>query len=81
MPIVLDSYAWNASSGSHETYPYDKWFNGRIWMLQQGTDFTCTANSLRSTIRNAAVKRHMRLRTSVPDSKTVVVQAYGAATT
>lgn len=35
-------------------YPYESWFNGQVWELTQGEDFTCTHSSMRVTLYTKA---------------------------
>ena len=41
-----------ASSSSTKTYPFEDWYNGRTWRIEQGEDFTCKVNSMRSKLQN-----------------------------
>lgn len=61
--------------GRKEKYPYDKWFNGQIWELIGGTDFSNDPENFRITLTGAARRRNTRIRTRVVGSR-VYVQAY-----
>lgn len=57
-------------------YPYDEWFNGKIWQLENGEDFTAvkTAN-FRGSLLEVARKRGLKIRTAiVNDGKSLVIQ-------
>lgn len=59
-------------------YPYDQWFNGKVWQLDAGEDFDVKMSSFRSTIIAAAKDRGVKVRTAaVNDGKSLVVQKTG----
>ncbi len=55
-------------------YPWNVWFDGRVWQLVQGTDFTCAPSSLIQSARFAAGRRGLLLRTWL-EKDTVTLQA------
>lgn len=73
---VLASFDFN-HKGRHVDYP-DEVFDGRIWELRKGQDFQDdrAVHSVRSSLTQQAAKRGLKLRTSIPNDSTVVVQAY-----
>lgn len=46
-------------------YPWDAWLDGRIWLLVEGTDFTCQPDSIRSMAWSIARKAQMELATAL----------------
>lgn len=59
-------------------YPWQKWFNGRIWILENGKDFKTNdlknwINTARSAARKHGVKIHVNV---IKDTNKVRVQAY-----
>ena len=49
--------------GRSEQYPYDDWFDGALWRLRRGEDFTVTPTSMRTTIYSAAKRRGVTVET------------------
>lgn len=64
MAEILDNFEF-AKGGRRSDYPYDEWFDGRIWKLEERTDFDCKPMSLRSALHAAARKRNLELSTSI----------------
>lgn len=66
--------------GGGEKYPYDEWFDGRIYQLDRGIDFTVHPNSMRINLYNAAERRGLQVQTRILESQetpvSVIVQAY-----
>ena len=62
-------------------YPWDKWFDGKIYQLDNGDDFTATkTENFRTTVSKAAKERQVKVRTAVVnDGKSLVVQMTGPA--
>jgi hypothetical protein len=57
-------------------YPWDEWFDGDIWVLEQGEDFTISLPNMRSVIYGAADRAGLEVKTSVDaDAKTITIQA------
>ena len=80
MAEILDNFEFS-KRGRGPSYPYDKWFDGQIWKLEEMTDFGCKPTSLRSALYNAASKRGLELSTSIgTDSfygyQYVIIQAH-----
>ena len=60
---------------SAQRYPVDQWFDGSVWELTKGVDFTCKVQSLRTALQAHAKKTHGSLRTALmEDGKRIVVQ-------
>lgn len=51
--------------GHRSKYPWDEWFDGNVWMLQQDRDFTASPERMRQMIGMTARKRGLKVRTSV----------------
>ena len=60
--------------GRGEAYPWNEWFDGRIYKLVQGEDFETSPLGFRSSIYNAAARHDVKVRTSVVDGG-IVIQA------
>jgi hypothetical protein len=58
-------------------FPWDQWFNGKIWQLDNGEDFTATkTENFRTTVGKAAKDRGIKVKTAVTnEGKSLVVQA------
>lgn len=46
-------------------YPWDQWFDGQVRKAVRGVDFEPSANSFRYTIRAAAARHGLNIRTKV----------------
>lgn len=57
----VDRLPWNRGRGPAPKYPYDEWFDGSIWLLKPGEDFTCKVTSLQTRLRSEASRRGHRL--------------------
>lgn len=73
MATKIENYDFSRR-GRKEKYPWAEWLDGNVWSLDAGDDFTCTSESLRTTIYAAAKKRGVSVNTFVDDDK-VIVQA------
>lgn len=62
--------------GRAEKYPYDEWLDGQIWQLEEGEgkDFQVNKMSFMTSVRGAAKKRGLKLKSRVLDNA-VVIQA------
>ena len=57
-------------------YPLDQWFDGSIWQLERGQDFTVQTQNMRGVLSAAAKSRGMCLRTRILSDTQLVVQAF-----
>jgi hypothetical protein len=81
MATVLKSYDWQKISRSNKrsrsrSYPWGEWFDGRIWQLEQGTDFDGPPASLERVIRTSANRRKIKVRIRI-DGEQVILQQHG----
>jgi hypothetical protein len=81
MATVLKSYDWSKVSRTNKrersrSYPWNDWFDGRIWQLEQGTDFDGPPASLERVIRTSANRRHIKVRIRI-DGSIVILQQHG----
>lgn len=60
--------------GRAEKYNYDEWLDGQIWQLEEGTDFEVNKMSFMTSVRGAAKKRDLKLKSRVTDDA-VIIQA------
>jgi hypothetical protein len=58
---------------SRERYPYGEWFDGAVWRLRKGEDFTVSPQSIRTGIHSAARRRGIKVATRIYGD-TVMVQ-------
>lgn len=80
MATVLKSYDWSIVSRTNKrersrSYPWNDWFDGRIWQLEQGTDFDGPPASLERVIRTSANRRQIKVRIRI-DGEIVVLQQH-----
>lgn len=67
---------WAQPTGQRTEYPWDDWFNGDIWVLTHGRDFTAKLASFRVIAYAAARRRNIRLKTGLkPDGSSIAIQA------
>lgn len=60
MAEVLEEFDFRRRGESR--YPWDQWFDGRIWKLKQGEDFKCSLNAFYYGAYRAAGKRGGKIR-------------------
>lgn len=60
--------------GRTEKYPFDAWFDGKVYKLLPGEDFACSAASLNGAIRKAAERRGIEVKVATRGEE-VYVQA------
>tara|TARA_R110000824_G_scaffold207256_1_gene392559 strand:+ start:713 stop:1027 length:315 start_codon:yes stop_codon:yes gene_type:complete len=70
MAEILEDYKFPRYS----KYPFDEWFDGQIRELVMGIDFDVPIPSMRASIYNAAFRKHLRVRTHVTASGTLIVE-------
>lgn len=76
MAEKLDDFNFTRKGRQSATpYHWDDWFNGEIWKLTQGEDFSITAASFGTCVYPAAYRRGLRVRVNVRGD-TVILQAY-----
>jgi len=78
---VLRSFDWSATSRNKQearsvSYPWDQWFDGRIWQLDQGVDFEGPSVSMERVIRTTANRRRVRVRVRITEDDSVVLQKH-----
>jgi hypothetical protein len=81
MATVLKSYDWsfvsrNSATPRSRSYPWNEWFDGRIWQLEPGTDFDGPAVSLERVIRTSANRRNIKVRVRITEDGNVVMQKH-----
>jgi hypothetical protein len=45
-------------------YPYDEWFDGRVWTLKRGEHYTTVEETFRQTVSMAGRNRNLVVKTS-----------------
>jgi hypothetical protein len=55
-----------------EKYPYDSWFDGRVYLLIPGEDFTAKPESLLAGLYGAAKRRGIKIATRTLDEGVAV---------
>jgi hypothetical protein len=68
-PVKDEDDMFDRSRGPAGKYPWDRWFDGRTWMLTPGEDFDRGVGSFRSVAHLAARNRGGKLRTAVRRGK------------
>ena len=81
MATVLRSFDWsrvsrNSDSPRTRSYPWDDWFDGRIWQLEPEADFDGPPYSLEKVIRSTATKQGYRVRVRITADGNVVMQRH-----
>lgn len=83
MATILKSYNWDKISRNTDSrsaaYPWDDWFDGRIWKLKPEKDFTVPAFALERVIRTSANRRGMFVKVRITEDGYVIVQAFQSA--
>lgn len=80
MATVLNRYDWSYVSQVHtaartRSYPWDQWFDGRIYLLSPGEDFEPgQAVSMERVIRTSANRRRIRVSVRIQEDGTIVMQ-------
>lgn len=80
MATVLRSYDWSQVSRSNKrarsrSYPWDDWFDGRIWQLEPKTDFDGPSVGMERVIRTSANRRGVKVRIR-QDGGAVILQVH-----
>jgi len=75
MATQLNEFAF-ASAGRKGKYDWDLWLDGNIWELKRPVDFLGNSDSMRSGAQQAGKIRGLKIRTTVVDDDTLVIQAY-----
>jgi len=75
MATQLENFAF-VGAGRKRKYQWDLWLDGNIWKLTRPDDFQCNVNSLRNGAMQASRHRGLKVRTTIVDDDTIVIQAY-----
>ncbi len=71
----LESYEFKLNYGNSR-YDWDTLLDGGVYRLVRGTDFDVNPKSVRSAAIIAAKARGLKVRSSIEDDNTIVIQAY-----
>ena len=63
-------------AGPKVKYDWDLWLDGNIWELKRPDDFQGNTHSVRVMAQRVGRQRGFKVRTSVVDDGTLVIQAY-----
>ena len=74
MARTLESYDWPRDYDKRAKYPWDKWLNGEIWLLESD-DFDSKPVSFRQHVYSQAGKKGCRVRISDTGQGGFVIQA------
>jgi hypothetical protein len=79
--VVTEMPKRAGGGGRAEKYPFDTWLDGQIWQLEQGEDkdYKATNASFLTSLRGAARRRDLKLKTRVAEDH-VVIQAVAIQT-
>lgn len=77
MSTILKSFDWSYVSRNNKkarsrSYPWDDWFDGRIWRLEPKVDFDGPATSLERVIRTSANRKDIKVRIRIEDGCIIV---------
>lgn len=72
--ILNEEPNWHSSRKGR--YPWDEWFDGRVWHLKKGEDFQVASGAFRAAAANAAKSRHLNLKAKITPSGDVIVKAH-----
>jgi hypothetical protein len=77
MPKTLKSFDFKAfGAGSGRQYDWDKFLDGKIYVLTKGEDFDCEVNTINTMVRKQAQNRYKKVQVSVDkDAGTVTLKA------
>jgi len=75
MATQLEKFAF-ASAGRKGKYEWNLWLDGNIWKLTRPDDFQSNVNTMRNGAKQAGKARGLKVRTTVVDDDTLVIQAY-----
>lgn len=83
MASILKSYDWSYVSQNNKrarerSYPWEDWFDGRIWKLEPNVDFDGPATSLERVMRTSANRKGIKVRIRI-DEGNIVVQRHEEA--
>jgi hypothetical protein len=56
-------------------YPYEDWFNGKVWKISRPEDFQITPKSMQINLYAAAARYDLRLRTKLEGGDSIIIQA------
>ncbi len=74
MAEVLEKFTF-PTCGRKYKYPWETWFDGRIWKLEHPGDFKPIPRNFQCSVRCAAERLGKRVRVAVVEN-TLVIQAY-----
>jgi hypothetical protein len=75
MANTLDEFVFS-DVGRKRKYNWNLWLDGRIWELKRPDDFQCSAKVMRTGAFQAGNKRNLKVRTTIVDDDTLVIQSY-----
>lgn len=76
MARKLESFVFR-NHRSMRKYPWSRWFDGSIWQIEYGADFTRDLEAFRKYIMVRARKRGLNVQTDVDrPAGTITLQAY-----
>lgn len=77
MAKTLDSYERTDGiipAGRPQIYPWDDWFDGRIWMLTQGEDYHISTEGMIGYVRKMALARDFETSVYLHDEDAIVIK-------
>ena len=75
MATQLENFAF-VGVGRKRKYDWNLWLDGNIWELKRPDDFQCSAKVMRTGAFQAGNKRNLKVRTTIVDDDTLVIQSY-----
>lgn len=74
MAKKLERFPTELTSRALSIYPWDEWFDGDVWELVFGEDFTIKTKSMRTNAQSVARKRGGRLKTGETKEGNLILQ-------
>jgi hypothetical protein len=63
-------------SSARPKYPWDSWCDGDTWKATRPNDYECSPRQFQSTLHAAAVRRNLRVETTVHQPDTVIFRFF-----
>lgn len=74
MAKQLDEFPEGLRVGRPNKYDWNSWLDGKVWLLEAGTDFDVSPESFRMTAKSAAKSRGGSLKVAKMGEKSLVLQ-------
>ena len=76
----LDEFEFRSRGGAHFKYPWQEWFDGKIWKIHASVDFRTNTFCMRAQIYVQAARHGLRVHVNIVDEgKAIVFRTYPKA--